>query len=100
VKIFDRNKTADWLHQQERDHEQEHCRMAKHLPVSVIPAGCFLSICNERGRLHGAVIVVSLFFSFTCFSDRANLKKNRLYASGVRLVNPQRERNIQKNGFA
>jgi hypothetical protein len=75
VKIFDSNKTANRLYQQQRDQEEENDRMAAHRPAFVIPAVCFSEIGEGRRMRHGAVIVVSLFFSLTYFSDWATWLK-------------------------
>jgi hypothetical protein len=77
VEILDGNKTANRLYQQERDQEQENSRMVRHRPAFFIPAVCFSERWEGRCMGHGAVIVVSLFFSVTYFSDRATRLKNR-----------------------
>jgi hypothetical protein len=65
VKIFDGNKTADWLHQQEYDQEQEDSLMTMDRPAFFITPRIFSEISVELHRLHGAVTALSFFCSST-----------------------------------
>jgi hypothetical protein len=76
VKIFDGDKTANRLCQQEHDKEQENSRMTTPRPAFVIPAMCFLEIWEERHMRHNTVIVFSLFCESMCFQI-GNMGKNK-----------------------
>jgi hypothetical protein len=67
VKIFDGNKTANWLHQQEYDQEQEDSLMTIPLTAFIIPAKFFSEISEEWSMRHNAVIALSFFYSSTWF---------------------------------
>jgi hypothetical protein len=67
VKIFNGNKTANWLRQQEYDQEQEDSLMTIPLTAFIIPAKFFSEISEEWSMRHDAVIALFFFYSSTWF---------------------------------
>jgi hypothetical protein len=65
VKIFDRNKTANRVCQQEYHQEQKDSRMTMDRPAFVIPDRFFSEIPEECHMRHDAAIALSFFCSST-----------------------------------